>query len=154
MGFLDALRGRVSLAGQEAGETSHAIVPPGAVTVPAELETSVGPSGAGLYDREQWRRKLKRILEKLPQSEHDWAHLEQEARALDFGDTWITHAYLDELALMIRKIVSDRVVTAEEHRKIDLARSLMGITDDEAECMVHTIVVEAEQFFGKSIEGA
>ena len=37
---------------------------------------------------------------------------------------------------------------------LDLARTLMGIPDKEAEEIFHAIVSEAEAFFGGAVEGA
>ena len=64
------------------------------------------------------------------------------------------HDFAPREGLLIRKIVSDRVVTSDEHRNLDLARSLMGIPDEEAEAMLHAIAREAEAFFGGAVEGA
>ena len=54
--------------------------------------------------------------------------------------------------MLIRQAVSDRHVTEEEHRKLDLARDLIGIPEAEAESLLHAIVAEAEAFFGKPVE--
>jgi len=54
---------------------------------------------------------------------------------------------------LVRKIVADRVVTKDEHEKLEQARSLLGITDREAEVIFRTIVAEAEVFFGKHVQG-
>ena len=54
--------------------------------------------------------------------------------------------------MLIRQAVSDRHVTEEEHRKLDLARDLIGIPEAEAEAILHAIVAEAEAFFGKPVE--
>ena len=106
------------------------------------------------YDRKNWRKKLKRILEDLPDSKGEWAGHLAEAHALgirpDQLGTWVR----DEFALLVRKTVADRVVTEAEHRKLDLARELLQIPDDEAEQILHDVVAEAEKFFGGAIEGA
>jgi hypothetical protein len=120
----------------------------------ADPEAMAAPPRTSTYDRDQWRRKLGRILGSLPRSEHEWADLQQEAGALNLDPEWLAHAYREEFGMMIRKIVSDTHVTPEEHQKLDLARSLMGISDEDAETTLRTIVGEAESFFGKSVEGA
>lgn len=160
MGFLDALRG---WSGGRTGEFKavERLVDnsdghpefPGRVPA-ADPDAMALPPATSPYDREQWRRKLKRILGSLPQSEPEWADLRQEAGALDFGEDFLRATYREEFGLMIRKIVSDRVVTSDEHRKLDMARSLMGIPDAEAETMLHDLVAEAESFFGGKVEGA
>ena len=39
----------------------------------------------------------------------------------------------DEFRLLIRRAVADRKLTPQEHRKLDLARDLIGISEAEAE---------------------
>ena len=156
MGFLDALRvwgddpaKRVDTA-REAGSVRRGT--PGAVPAADPQAMSASPLTTA-YDREQWRKKLKRVLAALPRSEPEWPDLRQEAGALGFGEEWLATTYCEEFALMIRKIVSDREVTADEHHTLDLARSLMSISDEEAEALFHAIVSEAEAFFGESVHG-
>ena len=160
MGFLDALR---NWGGTRPDDKLAAMTAMWDRMSPAKIsdadpaadpETVAQPSAASPYDRQQWRKKLKRILQHLPRSEPDWADLQQEAGALDLGADWVATAYFEEFSLLIHKIVADRVVTSEEHHNLDLARSLMGITDAEAETLLHAIVAEAEAFFGKKVEGA
>ena len=100
----------------------------------------------------QWHKKLKRILDELPASQAEWPVLMTEARALGFDTTWLQECQLEEFQLMIRQAVSDRHFTEEEHRKLDLARDLIGIPEVEAEAMLDAIVAEAEAFFGKPVE--
>src|SRR4051812_13604099 len=109
MGFLDALRG---WSGGRTGEfkaveraldesTSHPEFPR---RVPAaDPEAMALPPATTPYDREQWRRKLKRILASLPQSENEWADLRQEGGALDLGEDYLQKTYREEFTLMIRK---------------------------------------------------
>jgi hypothetical protein len=73
---------------------------------------------------------------------------------MDFDPAWVAQCSRDEFALLVRRAVADRVVTEAEHRKLDLARDLIGIPDAEAETILHAIVAEAETFFGGSVEGA
>ena len=168
MGFLDALRGVTGLAGDrdvdprrliddlpgaDDGGSPHPEFPAGAATA-ADPEVMAAPPRSSLFDRDQWRKKLKRILEKLPATEAQWNDLTQEAGALGFDNAWVARCYRDEFGLLVRKVVSDRVVTSAEHRKLEMARELMGIPDPEAEAILHAIVAEAEEFFGGTVEGA
>jgi hypothetical protein len=112
------------------------------------------PTGgdASAYDRLQWHKKLTRILEELPGSRAEWDALMTEARALELDPEWVAKCQVDEFFLLIRRAVSDRVFTEEEHRTLDLARSLIGLSEEEAEAAFHAIVAEAESFFGKPVE--
>ena len=76
-----------------------------------------------------------------------------EARALKLDPAWVTKCQVDEFLLLVRRAVADRLFTEPEHRKLDLARDLIGIPEAEAEAVLHSIVAEAESFFGKSVEG-
>jgi hypothetical protein len=110
---------------------------------------------AGLaYDQTQWRKKLILALDRLPDSQDDWAPLMAEARSLGLDPAWVQGSLRAEFALLMRRAVADGVVTGMEHRKLDLARDLLGIPDAEAEAILHTVVAEAETFFGKPIDGA
>jgi hypothetical protein len=152
MGFFDTLR-RVLGQGPSAEKVSAAwgmddaarAVP----TSPAAHDTD-----SGQYDRAQWQKKMKRILDELPDSRHEWDELMADARALNFETEWVTRSQVDEFLLMVRRAVSDRHFTEEEHRKLDLARDLIGIPEAEAEAALNSIVAEAESFFGKAVEGA
>lgn len=106
------------------------------------------------YDRTQWRRKLARVLDQLPDSQPEWEPLLADARSLGFDPAWIKACQSEEFALIIRRAVADGILTPMEHRKLDLARDLIGLSDAEAEQTLHTIVAEAQTIFGKSIEGA
>src|SRR4051794_23961313 len=50
---------------------------------PAEM---AAPPKTSAYDVDQWRKKLKRILEKLPASQAEWPTLLAEGRALGLDD--------------------------------------------------------------------
>lgn len=104
------------------------------------------------YDRLNWQKKLKRILNELPGSQPGWPDLMAEARALGFDPVWVYHGQVEEFRMMVRRAVSDRHFTEEEHRRIDLARDLIGIPEAEAEAILHAIVAEAEAFFGAPVE--
>ncbi len=160
MGFLDTLRGLTVQGRPVSGEILREFDALGGAdddatsAGPADPAALASPVESSAYDRNQWRKKLQHILDKLPASEPQWGDLEQEAGALGFDPAVVAACYREELAMMIRKIVSDQVVTGQEHRKLDLARQLMGIADAEADRMLKDIVTEAEAFFGKSVEGA
>lgn len=151
MGFFDALR---RVLHRDAGG-------PGADLAHAwglnEDGTDAGPGDRGQdasdYDRAQWHKKMKRILDELPDSQPRWAELMTEARALNLDKEWLTRCQVEEFMFLIRRAVSDRHFTEHEHRKLDLARDLIGIPEAEAEAALHSIVAEAEKFFGKSVEG-
>jgi hypothetical protein len=154
MGFLDALRR--SLGGESSPEftpreVEGAFLGVDPDTLPIADET---PFESGPYDREQWAKKLKRVLAELPDSKPEWNDMAAEARTMDFDPEWVAQSYLDEFTLMVRRAVADRVVTDAEHRNLDLARDLIGNPDAQAEAILHEIVAEAETFFGKSVEGA
>lgn len=106
------------------------------------------------FDRAQWIRKLKHILEELPDSEPRWEQLVRDARAKGFDEPWMRGMMLSEFALLVRRAVSDRVFTDREKRKLDLARSLVGLNEAEAEAIYASVVKEAEAFFGEQVEGA
>jgi len=105
------------------------------------------------YNRSLWRKKLARILEKLPDSRDEWEPMLAEARALAFDPAWVEGSLRAEFALLLRRAVADGVITGMEHRKLDLARDLIGIPEPDAEAMLHTVAAEAEQFFGKEVKG-
>jgi hypothetical protein len=166
MGFFDTLR-RV-LGGEPGGEGF-----PGESLRPSEVDLGdsahpefprrvpaadpaamAAPPPTTDYDRDQWRRKLKRILEKLPASQPEWADLMADAGALGLDTSWVEQCQREEFALLVRRAVSDRHVTLAEHSKLELARSLIGIPEAEAEETLHAIVAEAREFFHKPIEGA
>jgi hypothetical protein len=166
MGFFDALR-RV-LAGDprseglpgeslrpsemDLGDSPHPEFP-GRVPA-ADPAAMAAPPQTTDYDRDQWRRKLKRILERLPASQSEWTELMADAGALGLDTAWVEQCQREEFALLIRRAVGDRQVTLAEHSKLELARSLIGLTEAEAETTLHTIVAEAQEFFNKPIEGA
>jgi hypothetical protein len=105
------------------------------------------------YDRSQWRKRLTRVLDGLPGTQEEWEPLLAESRALKIDPNYVQGSLREEFALMMRRAVADGVLTGMEHRKLDLARDLIGIPDAEAEATLHAIAAEAETFFGKSVEG-
>ena len=154
MGFFDALRR--SLAGGPVPEPSSREIEarfPGVDpdTLPI---AEAAPFNAGNFDRAQWAKKLKRVVGGLPETRADWDDVAAEARAMGFEPEWVVLRYRDEFAMLVRRAVADRVVTEAEHRKLDLARDLLGIPDDEAVAILNGVVAEAESFFGGTVEGA
>jgi hypothetical protein len=146
MGFLTALRG---------WSASH--VKPDEASSSAQAKAPIDPNASATllsdFDREQWLRKLKRLLAHLPGTEAEWVDLHQEAGSLGFPEEWVKQTSMQEFALLVRKIVADKVVTQDEHQKLDQARKLLGIPDERAVAIFHTIVAEAEAFFGMHVEG-
>ncbi|MDR3636231.1 MAG: hypothetical protein P4L84_20685 [Isosphaeraceae bacterium] len=153
MKFFDALRRSlgqdagtpVSPSSEEARRLNEAW---GLDPAPARSE---GFADASLYDQAQWRKKLKLILDTLPESSDRWDELIAESRAMNFNPDWVAQCQVEEFLLLIRRAVSDRRFTEEEHQKLDLARQLIGIPEVEAEAALLTVIAEAEQFFGKPV---
>ena len=112
------------------------------------------PFEAGHFDRTQWAKKVKRVLERLPESQKEWSTVLAESKAMDFDPAWVQQCIVEEFTMLVRRFVADRVVTETEHRKLDFARDLLGIRDAEAEAILHQVVADAETFFGKQVEGA
>lgn len=150
MGFLEALR-RVLTGLPHAPTTlpQNTAAPEPQSDKPYTESPTPGPD---VYDRVQWHKKLKRILNELPGAQSEWPGLMTEARALGFDAPWIHHCQIEEFRMLVRQAVSDRHVTEEEHHRLDLARDLIGIPEAEAETILHAIVAEAEAFFGKPVE--
>jgi hypothetical protein len=127
---------------------------------PADEQPSAEPNEAAAlpkasaYDVDQWRKKLKRVLDKLPASQSEWEPMIADGRALGLDTEWMAWVQLEEFTLLIRRAIADRRFTSEEHRKLDLARDLIGMTEPEAEALVQSVVAEAEAFFGKPVQGA
>jgi len=154
MGFFNALRRTLGVETDlkpSAREVEARFLGVDPDSLPLTPET---PFESGVYDRAQWAKKLKRVLAELPETRAEWEGVAAEARAMDFDPAWVAQCSRDEFALLVRRAVADRVVTEAEHRKLDLARDLIGIPDAEAETILHAIVAEAETFFGGSVEGA
>jgi hypothetical protein len=107
---------------------------------------------ASAYDRSQWEKKLRKILEDLPGSQQGWHDLMTEAHALELDPAWIDERQREGFAFLIRKAVSDRVVSEDDHQRLDLARKLIGLPEAEAERTLHAIMAEAEAFFGSPVK--
>jgi len=153
MGFFDTLR-RVLTGNIPEGTPREATGEVRGSNAQAEITSLSDSESTSPYDRAQWQRKLKRILDGLPESRGEWAELLSEAKALNLDPRWVADCHREEFLLLIRRVVSDRVVTEEEHRKLDLCRDLIGMSDDDAETALHAVVAEAESFFGKPVREA
>lgn len=104
------------------------------------------------YDRAQWHRRLKTMLGDLPDSEEEWEHLISDARAKGFDPEWVSRTMKEEFTMMVRAALADRVFTERERLKLDKARFLIGLTEEEASRIYKEVATEAERFFGGSIE--
>lgn len=112
------------------------------------------PFRGGEYDRKNWRRKLKTLLDELPASQEKWADHVADAQAMGFDPAEVSAWSREEFTLLVRKVVADRVVTESEHRTLDLARDLLTIPDAEAEQILQAVASEAEKFFGGTVKEA
>jgi hypothetical protein len=120
----------------------------------ATPEEMAAPPDTSAYDVSMWRKKLHHLLsEQMPVSEADWAGFTADAQALGLERSWVEQAMREEFTWLVRKAVSDGVVTLEEHHRLDLAKRLIGLSEAEAVQTLHEIVGEAEAIFGKSVEG-
>lgn len=154
MSFFDALRrslGGESAPKYTAREIEARFTGEDPDSLPIAEET---PFDGSAYDRNQWARKLKRVMEGLPDTRPEWEDVVAESKAMGFDPDWVASSLRDGFAMLVRRAVADRVVTESEHRTLDLARDLSGIPDAEAEAILHAVVAEAETFFGESVEGA
>jgi hypothetical protein len=75
-----------------------------------------------------------------------------EAHALGFDAAWIARHQREEFAFLVRRAVANRVVSEDDHHKLDLARNLIGMPDDEAEKTLQSIMAEASAFFGAPVQ--
>src|SRR4051794_9858858 len=121
MGFFDTLR-RVLAGGpgdRDAETTGPLVIEPGGVLEDgpgADDGEPVPPQPASPYDRAQWHKKLKRVLDELPGSRGEWDALMYDARALELDPSWVAQCQREEFLLLVRRAVSDRVLTEPEHR--------------------------------------
>lgn len=109
-------------------------------------------SNASVFDRAQWQKRLRRILDELPGSQPQWHDLMTDAHALQLEPDWIADRQREEFAFIIRRAVADKVISEEDHHKLDLARKLIGMSEAEAEDALHAIMAEAEAFFGAPVK--
>lgn len=156
MNFLNALR--QLLSGAETVETAGSEPAAGAPAAPAPrpgiANETISPTDKDGYDRIQWRRKLRRAMEEYPESRDELGGIDSEARALAFDPEWVRACKLEDFTWMVRRIVSDRVITSAEHIRLDEARQTLGISETEATEILRGIVKEAESVFDRNVEGA
>lgn len=154
MGFFDALRRVLSHSGHPRNdeETRRKIREAWGLGDEEREGRQAVTTGASDYDRNQWQKKLRKILEELPDSQGQWQDLVTEAHALDLEPGWVADRQREELAFLIRRAVADRVVSEVEHERIELARRLIGLSEASAEQMLQAIMAEAEAFFGKPVK--
>jgi hypothetical protein len=161
MGFFDALKRVLTHESDSHGdqETRNRIRhawgledDEGETNAPAGTTVPVGAGVASDYDRGQWQKKLRKTLDELPGSEGNFKELMTEAHALNLEPAWILERQREEFAFLIRRAVADRVVSEEEHGRIELARKLIGLSETAAEETLRSVMAEAEAFFGKPVE--
>ncbi len=116
---------------------------------PGRLANSAGETA---YDRTQWQKKLRNLLDELPASRGHWQDLLSDAHALEFEDSWIAERQDEEFRFLIRRAVADRVISEAEHERIEAARRLLRISEEDAVKVLQEIVAEAEAFFGKPVK--
>ncbi|MGO8899891.1 MAG: hypothetical protein ACLQU5_16295 [Isosphaeraceae bacterium] len=109
-------------------------------------------SNASVFDHARWQKRLRRVLDGLPGSQPQWHDLMTEAHALQLEPDWIAGRQREEFAFIIRRAVADKVISEEDHHKLDLARKLIGLSEAEAEAALHAVLAEAEAFFGAPVK--
>lgn len=131
-------------------DTSHPEFPGAAPAAdPAEM---AAPPVTSNYDRDQWRRKLKTLLERLPDSQSQWDDFIVDAAALHFDPEWVRQAQREEFILLLRRAVADGTITPQEHRNLELARALIGLPEPDATALLNQVITDAESFFGNTID--
>lgn len=118
----------------------------------ASAATMTAGSVASIYDRAQWQKRLRKILDDLPDSQPQWHDLITDAHALQLEPDWIADRQREEFAFIIRRAVADQVISEDDHHKLDLARRLIGMPEAEAEVALHAIMAEAAAFFGAPVK--
>ena len=121
--------------------------------LPGFPEPEVENARSGLlYDRSIWYRKLKRILSELPNSESEWPELKAEVASLGLDSEWVAGCVKAEFTMIVRRALADGVISSEEHRRIDQARRLVGLSDEESIAILNEIKTEAEEVFGARLK--
>ncbi len=113
---------------------------------------AMAEKGSSAFDRSQWQKKLRRILDELPDSQPRWQELMSEAHALEFEPEWIAERQREEFAFIVRRAVANKVISEDDHHKLELARKLIGMPETEAEATLHAILAEAEAVFGARVK--
>ncbi len=87
---------------------------------PANASTG---TNASAFDRAQWQKKLRRILDELPGSQPQWHDLMTEAHALQLDPDWIAGRQREEFSFIVRRAVADKVISESDHHKLELAQA-------------------------------
>jgi hypothetical protein len=119
---------------------------------PKTEPSALAESTASLYDRTQWEKKLRKVLDDLPGSQAQWQDLVTEAHALALDPRWVADRQREQFSFLVRRAVADKVVSEEDHDKLELARKLIGMSEAEAEQTLHAIMAEASAFFGAPVK--
>jgi hypothetical protein len=157
MGFLDSLRKTLGVAPTAGlGPINPRLA--GATGVDDEGDAATAavpePFQGSDYDKKTWRKKLKVVLDELPEGRSRFREVLAEGLSLGIPPATIAAWGREEFTMLVRQVVADRVVTDAEHRRIDLARELLEIPDADAQAILRAIVADAETFFGGTVEGA
>jgi len=152
MGFLGTLKNLLSSTptGEPTDATRERLRKAWGLDEP-EAPASV-PAATSDYDKSMWRRKLHQVFENLPESRDEWPGLMADARALSLDKSWMDAGMAEEFEQLLRAAVADRVISDDEQEKIEAARRLNGLSEDEAATVLRAIAAEAEEFFGGQIK--
>lgn len=104
------------------------------------------------YDKTRWRRKLHQVFQNLPASRDQWPGLMTDAKSLNLDPSWMDAGMAEEFEQLLRAVVADRVVSEDEQEKIEVARRLIGLSEDEAATVLRAVAAEAEAFFGAEVK--
>lgn len=115
-------------------------------TTPEGVADLAGEPSA--YDRTLWQKKLRSLLDRLPEAEPEWHDFVADGVALGLGHDWIGAQLRSEFGWLIRRTISDRVITAEEERRLETARVLIGMPDADAVGLLESVVAEVQAFYG------
>lgn len=110
------------------------------------------PSATSDYDKTRWRRRLHQIFLGLPGSRDQWLALMTDARALNLDEAWMDAGMAEEFELLLRAAVADRFVSDDEQDKIEAARRLIGLSEEDAATVLIAVAEEAEAFFGGQVK--
>lgn len=107
------------------------------------------------YDRRMWVKKLNFLLtERMPVEETEWQDFLADAQALGFSAAWIDKQLRSAFEQLLRKVVSDGVVTKVEHQQIEMARAQTRISEADAKAMLERVAREAKELLGRDVRGA
>lgn len=161
MGFLKTLERLVGLGAAEPEEErarflaaweSYGDERPEVPEFPSDKVMGADETGLD-YDRAQWLKKLKRVLEDLPESRPTWSQLEAEVKTLGLAPEWVSRAYRAEFTMLVRQKLADCGLNSSERETLELARELTGLSNEEALAILREVTREAQSFFGRDVEG-